>query len=744
MIELVTTAALLALIGLVLFVLVGRSRLARWPIGWLVVVIAALASSWLAAEASHDGSSTLPIFGALFLTLAPLYAVLRPLRWPARLFFVTTVLVVVAFTAALLMVTFSSHGPVLALGLSVVLLALEIGALGLSLVFAYELADVMGRDNPPPQPPSGAVRIAPRVCLQVPAYNEPPDLVRQTLEALSKLDYPDYVVQVVVNNTTDPALWRPVEDDCRRLGPRFTFIHLPTWPGFKAGALNEATRRLDPSVEIVGIVDADYVVRPDFLSQCVPHLADPTVAFVQTPQNYRDWEDSPYLRGLFYAYRYFFDVTMVARARVNAIIFGGTMGLIRLTALREIGGWAEWCITEDAEASLRLLARGWKSVYINRVFGDGLMPLDFDGLRRQRFRWAFGGVQILRRHLSMLLGLSRSRLTAGQRYHYFAGGLGWFADPLGVGLAFFLLLTSPFLALGHPLLLRQLLGVLLVLPIFLLVAGVVRLGWSIRAACGAPWRDAPLAAVVMLALSWTVARACLAALFTRRGVFLRTPKTRAPSRLGRAVLATLPESLVAAACAVMAVATAVFGPPILGPACGTLLAWQTLAWGSAPLASLLAQNIPLTPSRISFRRSPQTTGARPRGLIERPRRLLIAAFVVAVAILLTPAIAGAPAGDSGLQQALASVPAQVIGSPKPSPSGGPPTGSGTPSTKPAVNPSTRASPSASPGPTPAPSPSPSPISHPTSQPTPTASPTPSSHPGVTPTPRPTTPPSPRA
>lgn len=186
------------------------------------------------------------------------------------------------------------------------------------------------------------------------------------------------------------------------------------------------------------------------MTNCVPHFADPTVAFLQTPQHYREWRDSPYLRGLFYAYRYFFDVTMVARARVNAIIFGGTMGLIRLRVLRDIGGWAEWCITEDAEASLRILAEGWKSVYLGESYGQGLMPLDFDGLRRQRFRWAFGGVQILRRHFGLLIGLKRSKLTMWQRYHYLVGGLGWFGDLVGVGLSAFLLLTAPLLVIGQP------------------------------------------------------------------------------------------------------------------------------------------------------------------------------------------------------------------------------------------------------------------------------------------------------
>lgn len=744
MIELATGAAFLALIELAVFMTTARSRIARWPLSLPVIALSTFGASWLAAAALREAQPSAPTVLILFLSLLTFDLVMRPTRWPARLFFGSMVMVAVAFLCAVAVITFNTHAPLFAFGLSILLLLLECGALALSLVFALEMADVFGNDSPHPRPPTSYEHFAPRVCLQVPAYNEPPELVLQTLEALARLAYPHYIVQVVVNNTTDPALWRPVEDACNRLGPQFRFIHLPIWPGFKAGALNEATRRLDPDVEIVGIVDADYIVSPDFLKACVPYLADPDVAFVQTPQHYRDWQDSAYLRGLFYAYRYFFDVTMVARARVNAIIFGGTMGLIRLSALREIGVWAEWCITEDAEASLRLLARGWRAVYVHQSFGEGLMPLDFDGLRRQRFRWAFGGVQIIRRHLRTLLGLTPSRLTTAQRYHYIAGGLGWFADPLGVALALFLLATSPFLALGHPLLLRQLVGVLFVLPVFMLLAGLLRLGWSIRAACAAAWRDVPLAAMVMLALSWTVARACFSALIRKQGVFLRTPKVRVPSRLGRAVLTTLPESVVASACAAMAVAVTLFGPPTIGVVCGVLLAWQAVAWGAAPLASLLSMNIRLTPSRITFKRSPQTTGARPWLLPDRPRRLVLAFAFVVAAILLTPAIATAPGADSTVQQALGGLlPPGVAGgaagqSPRPpslraTPSAGPSASSTSPSSRPSPRSSLAASPSPVALPSPAASPTPRPTGPPTSAPSPSPRGTSPPRPSPTPT-----------
>jgi hypothetical protein len=463
-------------------------------------------------------------------------------------------------------------------------------------------------------------------------------LLRQTLEALANLDYPSYVVQVVVNNTTDPALWKPVELTCRALGSRFQFIHLPQWPGYKAGALNEATRRLPAGIELVAIVDADYLVNPGFLKACVPLLADPAVAFMQTPQHYREWSDSAYLRGLFFAYRFFFDVTMVSRSRVNAIIFGGTMGLIRRAALDEIGGWAEWCITEDAEASLRLLARGWKSIYWNRPFGEGLMPLDFAGLRRQRFRWAFGGVQILRSHLRLLLGLTPSRLSLSQRYHYLIGGLGWFGDAISIGLGIFLLITAALLVSGHPLLLRQLVGVLLVLPVVLLVSGLIRLGWALKVATGAAWRDVPQATMLMFALQWTVTLACVRAVFQQRGVFLRTPKMRIPSRIGRAIAATAIESAMAGGCLILAPAVLLLGSRPLSLLIALLLLWQVIAWGSAPLASLASHGIAPSTLRTIFQQSPQNLGGRLREWSAEGRRLALAPVLALLAFLLLPSL----------------------------------------------------------------------------------------------------------
>jgi cellulose synthase/poly-beta-1,6-N-acetylglucosamine synthase-like glycosyltransferase len=732
MLEAVLGCSLLATLGLGAMLAFHGRWIGRWPLFGVAAIAVATGSGMAAAQVAHQLGTTIRLTILLLVPLLILGAALRRIYWPHRLFLAGLILTSVVFLCALAGITFGGSLPPLGLGLSAALLALELLGIVLTVVFAYELADALGQKPWQPVIPPGAERYQPRVAIQVPAYNEPPELLRQTLEALARLDYPDYLVQVVVNNTTDPALWQPVEATCRELGPRFQFIHLPSWPGYKAGALNEATRRLPHDIELVAIVDADYVVRPDFLRACVPYLADPAVAFVQTPQHYREWADSAYLRGLFYAYRYFFDVTMVSRARVNAIIFGGTMGLIRTQALHDIGGWAEWCITEDAEASLRLLARGWKSVYLNQPLGEGLMPLDFAGLRRQRFRWAFGGVQILRRHLGLMVGRAPSRLTLIQRYHYLMGGLGWFGDAVSVGLGIFLLITAGFLTMGHPLLLRQLAGVLLVLPVFLLISGLIRLGWSLKVATGAPWRDVPAATMIMLALGWTVTLACVRAMIQQRGVFLRTPKVRMPSRIGRAIATTSLESAMAAIFLVMAPVVFVAGNRPLGLLISALLLWQGLAWGCAPVASLLSQDIASTALRRTFQMSPQNVGGRLREWTAQGSRLALAPALALAAFLLIPSLV-VGGGDDSITQTFGLPPKQpaVASSAKPGSRSASTTGSAAAS-RPAPSPSASqrpgphasASPTASATATPAPSPShgPKPRATPTATPTPTPTP----------------------
>jgi len=124
-------------------------------------------------------------------------------------------------------------------------------------------------------------------------------VVRATLEALSRLDYPDYEVCVLVNNTTDTEFIEPILEICKNLEERFRFFHLLYVRGFKAGTLNYALNVTGRDTEIIAIVDSDYVVDKNFLKEAVGYFIDPDVAIVQIPQDYRDFPETHWFEGMY-------------------------------------------------------------------------------------------------------------------------------------------------------------------------------------------------------------------------------------------------------------------------------------------------------------------------------------------------------------------------------------------------------------------------------------------------------------
>ena len=136
---------------------------------------------------------------------------------------------------------------------------------------------------------------------------------------------------------------------------RVRFVHVAPWPGYKAGACNLALRRYtDPRAEIIGLVDADDIVQPHYLRETAPYFSDPNLGFVQTFEGNRDFEGSPYYTACVDSFQAFYLSVMSSRNERDTVPFVGTMGLFRRSALTAVGGWNEWCICEDTEASLRV------------------------------------------------------------------------------------------------------------------------------------------------------------------------------------------------------------------------------------------------------------------------------------------------------------------------------------------------------------------------------------------------------
>lgn len=409
-----------------------------------------------------------------------------------------------------------------------------------------------------PLPLAGGVP-PPFVSIHLACCNEPPDMVIATLKSLQALDYKAFEVIVVDNNTADEALWMPVRDFMAGLPAHFRFFHLPSWPGFKAGALNFALTKTDARAQVVGVVDADYVVKPEWLRSLVGYFEDAQVGIVQAPQAHRDWGATVFRKMMNWEYDGFFRIGMHHRNERDAIIQHGTMTLIRASSLRRYGQWSEWCLCEDAELGLRLMQQDLRTVYVDAVMGEGLTPDSFLAFKKQRRRWAQGGMQICKAHWRALLarrGASQQQgLSLGQRYHFLAGWLPWMGDALHlifVGAA--LVWTAGVLALPNyfswPV-------ALLMLPLAMFCAAKLVMGPLLY------WRRVPCSAgsivgasIAGMALSHAIARGVLAGLFTRAGVFQITAKGGQAAAARAWAAAVREEMLLLAALLVAIVAVA--------------------------------------------------------------------------------------------------------------------------------------------------------------------------------------------
>jgi exo-beta-1,3-glucanase (GH17 family)/cellulose synthase/poly-beta-1,6-N-acetylglucosamine synthase-like glycosyltransferase len=492
----------------------------NWPIlAGISVVIALITFALLLIDSRQLGAR-----GRGFLALVT-YAAATAAVW-----------IIYDYTHQYLTFTSVAVGILLMLGM--------IGVIVVLLAEAHEWAEALWtvKHRRPFKPIAVSDEALPMVSVHVPAYNEPPDMMIETLNALSRLDYPRYEVIVIDNNTKDPAVWQPVREHCEKLGARFRFFHEEPLAGFKAGALNFALRHTDPRAEIVAVIDSDYQVEAHWLRDLAPQFTQENIAIVQAPQDYRDAHENAFKAMCYAEYRGFFYIGMITRNERNAIIQHGTMTMVRRSALAEANGWAEWCITEDAELGLRIFAQGQEASYIARSYGRGLMPDTFIDFKKQRFRWAFGAVQIIRRHARSLLR-GRGNLTAGQRYHFIAGWLPWLAD--GVNLLFnFAALCWSLAMLAAPQHVDPPLLVFSILPLALFVFKVGKLVYLYRTRVHANTVQTIAAALAGLGLTHTIGKAILSGFFIRSKAFFRTPKRAHKHAVLKALNAAREEALL--------------------------------------------------------------------------------------------------------------------------------------------------------------------------------------------------------
>jgi cellulose synthase (UDP-forming) len=312
------------------------------------------------------------------------------------------------------------------LWISIPLWLLELHAfLGLAL-FSFALWDV---DSIPPHRPVADTPL--RIAVLITTYDEHREVLLPTVAAALAMELPH---ETWLLDDSDRS-W--VRELASTLGARYLSRTLNTHA--KAGSLNNALAHLD--ADVVAIFDADHVANSSFLSNTIGYFDEPSVAVVQTPQDFYNVDSFEHDRNRSWWFRnrrsvpyneqqLFYRAIQPGKNRWNAAFWCGTNAVLRIRALRDIGGVAEETVTEDIHTTLRLHRRGWRIVYHNEVLAHGLAARDASQYQSQRERWGTGAMQLLRYEHP----LSRQGLHSSQRIAYAATLLGWFDAWRSLGL----------------------------------------------------------------------------------------------------------------------------------------------------------------------------------------------------------------------------------------------------------------------------------------------------------------------
>ncbi len=226
------------------------------------------------------------------------------------------------------------------------------------------------------------------VDILIPTYNEPEDVLKRTIMAARRVDYPDYGVWVLDDGNRE---W--LKNFCQK--QCVSYVTRPDRKGFKAGNLNHAWKKTPRP--ILCVVDADFALEPNFLWRTVGLLEDPGIGIVQTPQFFKNpdaiqynlWGEKAWPE----AQCMFTDVMQPGRDTWDNAFCYGTGFLIKRECLELTGGIPEATITEDIHTSYLLLSHGYKTRFLNERLSSGYATQNIGGFVRQRARWCVGTLQ---------------------------------------------------------------------------------------------------------------------------------------------------------------------------------------------------------------------------------------------------------------------------------------------------------------------------------------------------------------
>ena len=242
----------------------------------------------------------------------------------------------------------------------------------------------------------------PTVTVLIAAHNEEA-VIDGALQAVLDVDYPPEQLCIMpINDRSTDRTEELIDAACARYPGRITPFHRREGKPGKAAALKDAMAFVDS--EIIVVFDADYIPSRGLIKQLVAPFFDPAVGAVMGRVVPLNVGSSLLTRLLDLERAGGYQVDQQARMNLGLVPqYGGTVGGVRVAALREVGGWHDDVLAEDTDLTYRLLLKNWQTVYQNRSECYEEVPETWPVRVRQIKRWAKGHNQALFRHAWPLL-----------------------------------------------------------------------------------------------------------------------------------------------------------------------------------------------------------------------------------------------------------------------------------------------------------------------------------------------------
>ena len=237
----------------------------------------------------------------------------------------------------------------------------------------------------------------PSIDIFVSIHNEE-KVIAATIENLLSLNYPNYLIYLVNDHSTDSTK-EILDKYFSRFPEKIKLIHrLDKISYGKAAALNYAFSH--SKGEIITVFDADAKVESDFLLKMVPYLDDESIAAVQSQKRVSN-SNVNYLTKLQENEYCLDNYFQCGRDSIEGNVeLRGNGQMIKRTALEKIGLFDEEALTEDLELATRLIVNGLQIRFCPEAITYEQAPMNFRSLFLQRLRWTEGS---LRRYLSNIL-----------------------------------------------------------------------------------------------------------------------------------------------------------------------------------------------------------------------------------------------------------------------------------------------------------------------------------------------------